>query len=429
MRLLNTSTLELEEFLDHRQVEYSILSHCWSQDRNDREVTYEDFITGANREGQGWTKILRLCEISQKHGYDWTWIDTCCIDKSSSAELSEAINSMWKWYEASAECFVFLGDCRVDHLPSFEICRHSRCDDPRLCDSTMMAQHLDQFTEQEHTRFAKFGNSTWFSRGWTLQELLAPTRVVFFNQRYVCLGNKEGLAAWIARYSGIPMEYIVRPSDVLNSSYGRYPSVAGRMSWAARRTTTREEDQAYCLLGVFGVNMPLLYGEGRKAFGRLQEEIMRSIDDFSILAWDDGSLFDLSGGLMASDPSDFKHSGHQGIMHASGSEILKCSMTNRGLEVVTSNGHVEVAREIDGDVILRLSKDVGLRLCKGYDGQWIREKPLVKLDLPGGEICDKTLIELGSPRGETWTEPYSSHQDLNTMYLQKEKADMQTNWR
>ncbi|KAI1792647.1 hypothetical protein LXA43DRAFT_887131, partial [Ganoderma leucocontextum] len=193
-------------------------------------------------------KVRRACEAARADGYDLLWIDSCCIDKTSSAELSEAINSMWLWYNGSAAvCHAFLADVPGD-------------DDVDAKDS-------------------RFRASRWFRRGWTLQELLAPRDIKFLSGSWTYLGSKAGLALAIQERTGIEFEVLLhlRSLDEV--------SVAKRMSWAANRETTRVEDWAYSLLGIFDINMPTLYGEGEGAFQRLQEQIIQRIPDQSIFAW------------------------------------------------------------------------------------------------------------------------------------------------
>lgn len=247
MRLLNTSTLELESFIGAEKPFYAILSHTWALKG---EVLFEDLTRTSIEELQsrpGYAKVKRTCHRASRDGHPYVWIDTCCIDKSSSSELSEAINSMFRWYQESRVCYAFLSDVVGGGALS--------------------------------------PSSHWFSRGWTLQELIAPNRVVFLNQNWESLGDREQLADEITVATGIERHMLVRPDcnvqDVLRSF-----SVAQRMRWASKRVTTRAEDIAYCLMGLFDVNMPLLYGEGAyKAFERLQEAIISETADHSILAF------------------------------------------------------------------------------------------------------------------------------------------------
>lgn len=214
MYLLNTYTLTLNVFVATRP-EYAILSHKWGAEQD--EVTFQEMQSGdaRHREKKGFDKISRFCQVAKENGYKWVWVDTCCIDKSSSAELSEAINSMYHWYKEADVCYAYLED--VDEVEAI-------------------------------------GRSRWFTRGWTLQELLAPEVVEFYDREWNEIGTRFDLRESISKATGIE-EDVLRGSLVPN----RY-TVALRMSWAADRESSREEDTAYSLLGLFGVHMPLLYG-------------------------------------------------------------------------------------------------------------------------------------------------------------------------
>jgi hypothetical protein len=167
-------------------------------------------------------------------------VDTCCIDKANAIELAEAINSMFRWYRDATKCYVYLSD--VSKLPS----------------------NSANSNEPWESAVRK---SKWFTRGWTLQELIAPTSVEFFSKEKELLGNKTSLERQICEVTGVP-------SKALRGGSLSDFSVSERMTWAATRETTRKEDMAYSLLGIFDVNMSLIYGEGKeKAFKRLREEI------------------------------------------------------------------------------------------------------------------------------------------------------------
>jgi hypothetical protein len=272
MRLINVETLCLEEFVSDVAPPYVILSHTWGNE----EVSFQDFMTGNWRDDstkqEGQEKIVRCCAAAAAEGFAYVWVDTCCIDKTSSAELSEAINSMFRWYYASAICFAYLKDVNSSQSPD-------------------MGE-------------ADFSKSRWFRRGWTLQELLAPIEVVFFGEDWEEIGTRKTLQSLIEKVTHIK-------GDVLQSRSWGQCSVAQRMSWAAGRETTRPEDEAYCLLGLFDVNMPLLYGEGRRAFFRLQTEIMKQTDDESIFAWSypvEQQLRTLFTGMLATSPEQFRDS-------------------------------------------------------------------------------------------------------------------------
>ena len=225
MRLLHTRTLKLEEFGGNEIPLYAILSHTWRKN----EITFQDIEGGDAEKKVGYEKIRETCRIAKDHGFDYVWIDTCCIDKTSSAELSEAINSMYHWYQESGMCYAYLADVQ--------------------CNTETMS-------------LAKFSKSRWFNRGWTLQELIAPSVVIFLNQEWKEIGTKSSLQRMISTISGIP-------ANILLGGNIESASVAQRMSWASERKITRVEDLAYCLMGIFGINMPMLYGEGEKAFIRL----------------------------------------------------------------------------------------------------------------------------------------------------------------
>jgi hypothetical protein len=235
MRLLHTSKYTLQEFTGSEIPKYAILSHRWEG----HEITFQDvqsvkfgpdlspLISDDNSHiTAGWSKIKGACSQASKDRYSWIRIDSCCIDKTSSAELSEAINSRFLWYKNAEICYAYLSD--VHH----EITENAS----------------DWSTEG-------FRNSKWFTRGWTLQELLAPRHLRFFSKRWVDLGNRKRLWFLVSEITGI--------GDGENF---KVATIAQKMSWASRRETTRSEDRAYSLMGLFGVNMPPLYGEGENAF-------------------------------------------------------------------------------------------------------------------------------------------------------------------
>lgn len=269
MRVLNTKTLQLSEYFEKDVPTYAILSHTWGDD----EVTYQDIQSLEQAQKmKGFVKIKGACELAAREGFTYIWIDTCCIDKSSSAELSEAINSMYAWYEKSAKCYAYLAD--VDRL------------------------ELPEDTGQ-------FAKSRWFTRGWTLQELIAPRQVTFYSRDWISLGAKADLCKRLSTITGIDI-------GILAGGDHQSVSVARKMFWASTRETKRTEDMAYCLLGLFSVNMPLMYGEGRNSFIRLQEEIIKIYDDQSIFAWTipaaNSSPYGLHG-LLAKSPDAFRETG------------------------------------------------------------------------------------------------------------------------
>ncbi len=287
MWLLSTESLRLVHFHSPDTIPggYAILSHVWQ----DAEQSFGDIQSFISR---GVTlpdplvsdKIRETCRIAYAHGYNWVWIDTCCIDKSSSAELSEAINSMFEWYSKAQVCYAYLHDVP----PASDL----------------------------HATNSAFRRSKWFVRGWTLQELIAPRYLIFLASNWALLGTKSAFAELVEEISGVDIKVLTFTRDVTNVS------VARRMSWAARRQTTRLEDEAYSLMGIFDVHMSTIYGEGRAAFRRLQEDILKHTNDHTLFAWGEmlpcpevppGLITDTqdpTNYLFASSPSAFKNSAY-----------------------------------------------------------------------------------------------------------------------
>ncbi|GLA96992.1 hypothetical protein AtubIFM57143_004475 [Aspergillus tubingensis] len=286
MRLLNTCLSDtgdflIQEFFDYELPPYAILSHTWGEE----EVTYQEINAVSAKEKSGYKKIIQCCSVARADGYKYVWIDTCCIDKTSSAELSEAINSMYRWYQTSELCYAILADVQSE-------------------------DEIDK--------------SRWLTRGWTLQELIAPSKVVFLNERWELLGDRATLRDRLSEYTGIPAGILSGDEDLETSS------VAQRMSWAAKRQTRRVEDRAYSLMGIFNVNMPLIYGEGENAFIRLQEEIMRISDDQSLFAW---ASSDDRGGLLATSPAAFVYSHNIVRFNPVGSLDSPFTVNSRGVHL------------------------------------------------------------------------------------------------
>jgi len=282
---------EVLAFTYDESTPYAILSHRWT----DQEVNYEEMVDLAKMEKKdqirhrlGYQKILASCKQAEGK-FKWLWVDTCCIDKRSSAELSEAINSMYRWYENAGVCYAYLHDVPDPLFPT--------------------AGNLMRY-------FGFNAWPEWFSRGWTLQELIAPSNVQFFNKNWKSIGDKRTLAPTLASITRIP-------EDILTHGFcGNRPCVAQIMSWAANRRTTRVEDRAYSLMGLLEVNMPMLYGEGKKAFHRLQLEIIRTSNDQSIFAWD--CINHKTGNILADDPGSFWLCGEMELMdHNEYIEFLK----------------------------------------------------------------------------------------------------------
>jgi ankyrin repeat protein len=275
MRLIDVEKKKLEEFIGDNIPPYVILSHTWGADED--EISYQDIEQGSvNKSGPQVVKFEACCKQALQDGLRYAWIDTCCIPRSDLNELSEAINSMFRWYKNAAICYAYLADvpAGVD------------CSDPQ----------------------SSLFTSRWFTRGWTLQELLAPKTVRFYDQGWNFLGTKAEMSVAIEKITGIPRPVLLGWASLDTQS------VAQRMSWASKRVTKRPEDIAYCLLGVFSVYLSMIYGEGAEsAFSRLQQTIMTEVRDDSILAWGlnvrelppEGLNPVLSAGALARSPSDF----------------------------------------------------------------------------------------------------------------------------
>ncbi|KAK2735130.1 het domain protein [Colletotrichum kahawae] len=305
MWLINTTTLRLEEILDYSAVEYAILSHTWGDD----EVSFKDMqdFTRAKKQA-GFVKIATTCELALKEGLQYAWVDTCCIEKTSSAELSEAINAMFVWYQASAVCFVWLED---------------------LAPSSSASKTTP--TGRKLRDISKMASCKWFSRGWTLQELIAPTDIRFYDSDWNFRFTKEDNVLALSTITTIDIDVLKmakRLKDVL---------VAVKMSWAANRETTRPEDVAYCLLGIFDINMPMLYGEGEKAFQRLQEQIGYQQQDASMFAWLAPFRPPLAvqtfRGVFATSPQQFASSGQIRKVSATRPEF---ALENWGVKLTTT---------------------------------------------------------------------------------------------
>jgi hypothetical protein len=229
LRLQDDGGFSLVEMFGKDIPQYAILSHTWGA--SNEEVTFRDLTEGTGKRKAGYRKLTFCRKQTAKDNLQYFWVDTCCIDKSSSAELAEAINSMFRWYKEAAKCYVYLSD----------------------------------ITTAERTWEPAFRNCRWFTRGWTIQELLAPTSVEFFSREGRHLGDKTSLEQQIHEITGIAIPAL-RGAPLSDFSINE------RLLWAKSRQTTREEDKAYSLLGIFSVCMPLLYGEGEeRAFKRLEE--------------------------------------------------------------------------------------------------------------------------------------------------------------
>ena len=205
-------------------------------------------IRDGNYKTEGWAKLQSYCKLAASDGWDYAWMDTCFIDKTNLADTQEAINAMVRWYRRSGTCY--------GHLEGVD------------CVST------------HQTMGRNLRSARWFQRGWTLQELLAPVNFVFVDQKWEKIGTREEFAEDVASACRMSVQHLM--------NFETQP-VAVKLSWASHRKTTVEEDQAYSLLGLFNISIPLCYGEGELAFRRLLLELIKNYNDTSIFAfssWD-----------------------------------------------------------------------------------------------------------------------------------------------
>lgn len=260
MRLIDTTSFEFQsgEHAEFREKGYAVLSHRWLP----QEITLDQLGSHIGELRSGTTglspqldKIRGACEIARGKGIKWVWIDSCCIDKRDLVETTESINAMYKWYHNSKLCITYLYDVKKNDAIAIT--------DPHVFDRPGQDQP-----------------SEWFSRGWTLQELLAPRQMEFYDKDWSYIGTKKETNTSIGTVTGIDEEYLNGETDF------RTACIAQKMSWMVGRTTTREEDIAYSMIGLFGINMTPIYGEGKHAFIRLQEELLasRAMDE-SLFAW------------------------------------------------------------------------------------------------------------------------------------------------
>lgn len=305
MRLLKTDVFPpvVQEVLETAPpISYAILSHTWA----DGEVSFQEISEQPElaRLKPGYAKLVQSCKQAKDRGFDYLWMDTCCIDKRNSAELSEAINSMYRYYEQATECFIYLGDVH----PS----------------------------KDRHVQLSSLKSSRWLSRGWTLQELLASTTRLFFASDWSLMEHGDDLLSLVSSVTRIDKR-VLHDKRLIGTF-----CVAERMSWVSRRMTTRDEDMAYCLMGIFNVSMPIIYGEGlKKAFRRLQTLIIQKSFDQTIFVWRGNYS---TSGLLADGPADFAHTPELAIWAPR--YLSPFSMTNVGVSIRVmdlSNARVKVS--------------------------------------------------------------------------------------
>jgi hypothetical protein len=277
MRLLEYSKdgeLIITSFDDHKPPPYAILSHRWGEEAE--EVSFEDIERNTGKDKSGYKKIRFCGDQAKRDGLRYFWIDTCCINKANKAEHSLAIQSMFRWYRNGARCYVYLSD--VSALP--------------------LGDGGDEREAMSLPWDSEFRKSGWFTRGWTLQELLAPGVVEFFSREWRRLGDRISLKSQIHEVTSIP-------HAVLEGGALFQFSVDERFRWRQDRHTKVKEDAAYSLSGIFDVDIAPVYGEGaEQAFGRLHDKIRKQEECLRDLRATDPRkdkerIEDTKGGLLA----------------------------------------------------------------------------------------------------------------------------------
>jgi hypothetical protein len=372
MRLLNAKSGRLEEFMTDRP-SYVILSHTWA----DGEVSFQDIHKPDVADLPGYRKISKCCEQALRSGFEWVWVDTCCINKESSSELTEAINSMYEWYWQAEICYAYL---------------------------------VDVSAEDDRAAFhSNFENSNWFNRGWTLQELLAPAVVEFYDRDWTFIGTKCSLVSSLEKATTIETKHLINRESIVNATIGT------RFSWASMRKTTRPEDMSYCLLGLFSVNMPLLYGEGTRAFYRLQLEIIKWSSDHTIFAWNPrpGDTYEIMG-IFAPSPRQFKDTAR-----------IKCANMPRAVPVESMYSTYNITNRGLRISLPRLDTPdkayIGLLNCR-YDRQsyiGIRLKQNPQEDVSYGNV---RLVRAKNSKLETLTRSEVSHNYPYSVFIQAESC-------
>lgn len=241
MRLINVETMQLHYLpnADIVEIEYATLSHTWGQD----ETTYQKWHDAQARESDDTKKVRDACKVVKESlGLQWLWVDTCCINKADEDEVNEAVNSNFLWYQSSRVCLAYLSDVPTANTNDNELLSF------------------------------QFRHSRWFTRGWTLSELLAPPQLVLYAADWTVLGRRDdSLADLISLIVGIDQAYLSGRKNVQQASFGT------RMSWISGRRTARVEDMAYCMLGILDIEMSIQYGEREKAMSRLEERIKQKV--------------------------------------------------------------------------------------------------------------------------------------------------------
>ena len=352
-----------DDIFDDDIPQYAILSHTWGPDTE--EITFKHVVEGTGKSKAGYSKIRFCGEQAASDDLQYFWADTCCIDRSNNTELSEAINSMFRWYRNASRCYVYLSDVSIG----------------------------DSDKNDQSTWELAFRQSRWFTRGWTLQELIAPASVEFFSLEGKRLGDKKSLERQIHEITGIPVQALQ------GNPLSRF-SVTERISWAEKRETRRKEDKAYSLLGIFDIYMPLIYGEGREnAFIRLWQTIDKSSMDKSLAlspaifsTHEDNFKYQesIDPNLQGRRPQESTITNNAGLslgipsLFSACMDILQRMEAYKDLRVEAS--HAIVQFDADKLRLQKWSKEVGIS-----DGEW-NQKRDPRLQDPDLEVVIKKIL-------------------------------------
>lgn len=349
MRVLDTTTFELisGEQEIFKQDGYAILSHRWVG----QEITFDqlaDHIDDLKRAPEKslftpqLAKIRGACDRAREQGIRWMWIDTCCINKASTVEETESINSMFRWYRDAKVCITYLFDVDARTASRAKPYDQATNSKEKMKRSVFQSIHGD-------------GPSEWFSRGWTLQELLAPHTMQFYDTNWIFIGTKNDLSIELERITGIEAAYLT------GEKHFRKACIATKLSWQAGRTTAREEDIAYSMLGIFNIIMTPQYGEGSRAFMRLQHALLTSTTDESLFAWH-------MPHPSAGDKYDIEHNAQVHWARDEWGLLAPTPAWFRGCEKfrIEGDGVTKIERSGKGFQMTRQGVQVSFPLAKGY---------------------------------------------------------------
>lgn len=361
MWLINTSTLELHEF-SRSTPSYATFSYV----TDENEASFEDLAQAQKDRCKDSIKIIeRACDQARIAGYEWLWNHAACVDKRSCAAQSEAINSLPRIYRDCEHSIVYLEDL-----------------------------YHDQFEDEQIGE--RLAACRWIKNIWAIPQIVFPREVYFYSSDWSQIGTKRSLLPHLSSIIGIDQPALEHWGCLEDYS------IARRMSWASEMTAFRTEDLAYALLGLFDVGMPIIYGEGGKAFLKLQEEIIRDTDDFSLLAWDNFDGQECNG-LFAYSPACFRRfrNGPTTPLRINGEAQIHCAgITIQTSFLKTRAGLFLPMEGQDGSTCC-------IPLCQ-WDGRFVRGSQ-VEWNLSGPMILDNRRICVKRDVSAYLSEKISAH--------------------